>query len=226
MGRSALLLLLLLLSTCQGPSPADWAKVSRGNGAAGEPHLPDLLSDAQLKTFLPERLGERVGELPQGTMTRMGDRALSEATRSYRPAAVPPVAVLPAAAALVNQGQATRAPSAPFGTQLAPGPGPQPTGQVDLKIADARLEPRAAQAIRTLAADDPDALPAERLVLPGAIGYARYDEGDRVAQAQVLIAGRFIASATVAEADGPQEAAQALRAVDTLALARLAQIAQ
>jgi hypothetical protein len=150
--------------------------------------LPELVSDSELKGFLPPRLGDRVGQSPRGEMTRIGDRALSEASRNYLEE---------------------------HGTGAA---------EVHLKLADARLEPAAAQAVRTLAADDETL--AERLVLPGAIGYARYDEGERVAQAQVLIAGRFIASATVEQAEDAQEAAQALRALDTLAIARRAQARQ
>jgi hypothetical protein len=190
------LLLLLCLSACEGTRHSDWTKVAENHEGASDLKLPVLIPDSQLKAFLPERLGGRLGEFPQGTMTRMGDRALSEATRSYR------------------------------------GGPPSQTGQVELKIADAWLEPRATQAIRSLAetnfvlgstnAMGTAAFP-ERLVLPGGVGYARYDEGARLAQAQVLIAGRFIASATVAQAEDAQDAAQALRSLDTLALARLAQ---
>ncbi len=101
---------------------------------------------------------------------------------------------------------------------------PGADGQAELKLADARFEPHATEAIRTMADDstvrDGD---AHRLVLPGAIGYARYDEDQRVAQAQVVIGGRFIASATVQQAQDAQAAVTALRTLDTLALSRLAQ---
>jgi len=182
------------LSACHGTPHSDWTKVAEKREGASS-RVPVLIPDSELKTFLPERVGGRLGDSPQGTMTRMGDRALSEATRNYR------------------------------------GGPPSETGQVQIKIADAWLEPRATQAIRSLAdvdsvlggrSDGTGTLPA-RLVLPGGIGYARYDEGARLAQAQVLIAGRFIASATVAQATDAQDAAQALRALDTLGLARLAQ---
>jgi hypothetical protein len=188
------LALLLCLTACESSRRADWAKVAQGQARHSDVRLPSLVPDSQLKTFLPDRVAGRQGAFPQGTMTRMGDRALSEVTRSYRG-------------------------------------GPPSDGEIQLKIADAWLEPRATQAIRSLA-DTQDAfensmmgssVPHERLVLPGAVGYARYDEDARLAQAQVLIAGRFIASATVAEADDAQDAAQALRALDTLGLARLAQ---
>jgi hypothetical protein len=174
----------LLLGACDGPRRSEWLTVAQAKPAANEPKLPELLPDSALKGFLPAKLGDRVGRSPTGAMTRMGDRALSEASRAYAEGGV---------------GE----------------PG------VELKLADARLEPAATQAIRTFAGEG-DAL-AERVVLPGAIGYARYDEGDRVAQAQVLIAGRFIASATVEQADDAEEATRALSALDTLAIARLAQ---
>jgi len=190
------LALLLSLSACGGSRHLDWSKVAESEATSSSVKLPVLVPDAKLKTFLPERLGGRQGESPQGTMTRMGNRALSEATRSYR------------------------------------GSPASETGAVELKIADARLEPRATQAIRSLA-DTEFALGGttmlgttqrpERLVLPGAVGYARYDEDARQAQAQVLIGGRFIASVVVAQAEDAQEAAQALRSLDTLGLARLAQ---
>jgi hypothetical protein len=193
----ALALLLISVAACKETRKADWTKVAGGQEGTSELKLPLLIPDAQLKTFLPERLGGRLGQFPQGTMTRMGDRALSEASRDYR------------------------------------GGAPSETGPVQLKIADAWLEPRATQAIRSLADTDFGAMGGgsvmgshaipERLVLPGGVGYARYDEGARLAQAQVLIGGRFIASATVAQAEDAQDAAQALRALDTLALARLAQ---
>ena len=175
----------LLAAACQDSHRSDWQRVAKPHPPIGEARLPALLSDAELKGFLPPRLGDRVGLSPQGEMTRVGDRALSEATRSYSEEAGAP--------------------------------------DVHLKLADARLEPAAAQAVRSLSGGD-DAF-GERLVLPGAIGYARYDEGEHVAQAQVLIAGRFIASATVDEAQDAQEAAQALRALDTAAIARRAQLA-
>jgi len=190
------LALLLSLSACGGSRHLDWSKVAESEATSSSVKLPVLVPDAKLKTFLPERLGGRQGESPQGTMTRMGNRALSEATRSYR------------------------------------GSPASETGAVELKIADARLAPRATQAIRSLA-DTEFALGGttmlgttqrpERLVLPGAVGYARYDEDARQAQAQVLIGGRFIASVVVAQAEDAQEAAQALRSLDTLGLARLAQ---
>ncbi len=96
--------------------------------------------------------------------------------------------------------------------------------EAEIKLADARYEPRATEAIRSLAgADEPDDDDAaERLVLPGAIGYARFDQGERTAQAQVVIGGRFIASATVQPAKGAEEAVAALRSIDTLAISRLA----
>ena len=190
------LALLLSLSACEGSHHSDWSKVAESQASSSGVKLPMLVPDAQLKTFLPERLGGRLGESPQGTMTRMGNRALSEATRSYRG-----------------------------------GPASE-TGAVELKIADAWLEPRATQAIRSLADTEfalggttllGSASRPERLVLPGAVGYVRYDEDARQAQAQVLVGGRFIASATVAQAEDAQEAAQALRSLDTLGLARLAQ---
>ncbi len=189
----------LCLSACEGTHRSDWTKVAENHPSPSALRLAVLIPDSQLKAFLPERLGGRLGEFPQGTMTRMGNRALSEVTRSYR------------------------------------GGPPSETGQVELKIADAWLEPRATQAIRSLAetnfaiAGSPrmgTATAPERLVLPGGVGYARYDEGARLAQAQVLIGGRFIASATVAQAEDAQQdagASGALRSLDTLALARLAQ---
>jgi hypothetical protein len=185
----AVIAAIAAIAGCRDSHGSDWRRISQGGAGLSESKLPGLIPDNQLKTFLPDRVGDRLGQLPQGTMTRMGDRALSEATRNYR------------GAGSVNEG-----------------------GQVELKIADARLEPRATQAIRLLANENEEAVMAERLVLPGAIGYARYDEGERVAQAQVLIGGRFIASATVVQAADAQDAAQALRAVDTQALARLAQV--
>lgn len=177
---------------CDRARQADWARVAKSHAPALEERMGEVLPDSQLKGFLPERLGDRVGLSPEGAITRMGDRAVSEASRSYRGSA----AGLSGTAGEV---------------------------QVQLKIADARLEPGAAQAVRSLAAEDDDVLAPERLILPSAIGYASYDEGQRVARAQVLIGGRFIASARVVEAAGPQEAAQALRALDTVAIARLAQ---
>jgi hypothetical protein len=189
------LALLFLLSGCQGSRHVDWTRVAEKREAS-DLKVPVLVPDSQLKTFLPERLGGRLGELPQGTMTRMGDRALSEVTRNYR------------------------------------GGPPSDTGQVQIKIADAWLEPRATQAIRSLAdmheviderlGEGGAAIP-ERLIVPDGLGYARFDQGSGTAQAQVLIAGRFIASATVAQASDAQDAAQALRALDTQGLARLAQ---
>jgi hypothetical protein len=188
------LALLLLLSACHGSHGFDWAAVSENREGATDLKVPVLVPDSQLKAFLPERVGGRLGEFPQGTMTRMGDRALSEATRNYR------------------------------------GGPPSETGQVQIKIADAWLEPRATQAIRSLAdgretlggrTEEREAFP-ERLIVPEGIGYARFDQGSGMAQAQVLIAGRFIASATVAQAADAQDAAQALRALDTQGLARLA----
>jgi hypothetical protein len=189
--------LLFCVTACEGARRSDWAKVAAEDHArASDLKLPVLVPDSQLKAFLPERLAGRQGAFAQGTMTRMGDRALSEATRSYR------------------------------------GGPPSDPGEIELKIADAWLEPRATQAIRSLADTEHvfegtsmqgNTAPPERLVLPGAVGYARYDEEARLAQAQVLIGGRFIASATVAEAEDAQDAAQALRALDTLGLARLAQ---
>jgi len=196
MFRALALALLLALPACRTDRHADWAKVCETRASwANDLKLPVLIPDTMLKNFLPERLDGRLGESPLGTMTRMGDRALSEATRSYR------------------------------------GGPPGDTGRVEIKIADAWLEPRATQAIRSLASTDAvvagrlEALGAwsERLVLPGGIGYARYDEGERLAQAQALIGDRFIASATVAQAADAQDAAQVLRALDTLALAHLAQ---
>ncbi len=183
-------ILPVFFGACEGGHHrAAWRTVTKAPAPASDARLPSLLTDTELKGFLPSRLGDRVGMVPKGEMTRMGDRALSEASRSYLDA---------------------EAPGAP---------------DVHLKLADARLEPAAAQAIRSLAGTD-DETQGERVVLPGAIGYARYDEGGRVAQAQVLIAGRFIASATVDEADDASEAAEALRALDTLAIARRAQATQ
>jgi hypothetical protein len=197
--------LLLAAIACQGGGPgsghsreraAAWSTISQVSGGE-DVRRPGLLSDAQLKAFFPDRLGDRLGQAPLGAMTRMGDRALSEATRTY--------------------GAAPRS--------RGPESSPPGSGRIELKIADARLEPHATDVIRSMAigAEEPGApVFAERLVLPGAIGYARYDGTVRVAQAQVVIADRIIASATVAQAEGPQEAAQALRALDTLKIAGLA----
>jgi hypothetical protein len=192
--RIRLLAMVPLLAACHGSRGFDWAAVAEKREGSTEVKVPVLVPDSELKAFLPERVGGRLGEFPQGTMTRMGDRALSEATRNYR------------------------------------GGPPSETGQVQIKIADAWLEPRATQAIRSLAelhdnlgerAEERAASP-ERLIVPDGIGYARFDQGSGMAQAQVLIAGRFIASATVAQAADAQEAAEALRALDTQGLARLA----
>lgn len=180
------LILPLFLGACQDGHRQAWRAVTRAPTPASEARLPELLTNSELKGFLPARVGDRVGMAPKGEMTRMGDRALSEASRSYLEAEGEP--------------------------------------DVHLKLADARLEPAAAQAIRTMVGNDD--LEGERVVLPGAIGYARYNQGGRVAQAQVLIAGRFIASATVEEAEDASEAAEALRALDTLAIAKRAQVTQ
>ncbi|HUB07545.1 MAG TPA: hypothetical protein VMB50_11115, partial [Myxococcales bacterium] len=98
-------------------------------------------------------------------------------------------------------------------------------GDTELKLADARFEPHATEAIRSMA-DDGEADRSDdgvsKLVLPGAVGYARYDGDERLAQAQVVIAGRFIASATVQQARDAQAAVAALRTVDTLSLSKLA----
>jgi hypothetical protein len=187
-------LVLSVLPGCRASHRSDWTKVAEKPETGTDLKVPVLVPDSALKAFLPERVGGRLGELPQGTMTRMGDRALSEATRNYR------------------------------------GGPPSDTGQVQIKIADAWLEPRATQAIRSLAdmhealddrGESGTAIP-ERLVVPDGVGYARYDQSSGTAQAQVLVAGRFIASATVVQAADAQDAVQALRALDTQGLARLA----
>ncbi len=147
--RRALAVLVCLLG-CQGAQRSDWTKLAESHESPNGLKLPSLIPDSQLKAFLLERLGGRLGQPPQGTMTRMGDRALSEATRSYR------------------------------------GGPPSETGQVEIRIADAWLEPRATQAIRSLADTESvmggqqmlgRTMVPERLVLPGGVGYARYDEG-------------------------------------------------
>ncbi|MHB8417732.1 MAG: hypothetical protein ACYDCL_06630 [Myxococcales bacterium] len=98
-------------------------------------------------------------------------------------------------------------------------------GEAELKLADARFEPHATEAIRSMAGDADGARlddGVSKLVLPGAVGYARYDGDERLAQAQVVIGDRFIASATVQQAQDAEAAVAALRAVDTLALSKLA----
>ncbi|MHB1843877.1 MAG: hypothetical protein ACYCWW_03455 [Deltaproteobacteria bacterium] len=174
------------------PKPRGWSAVVRPGASAAAPRA-EVVSDGALKRYLPTTLLGRAGAAPQGTMTRIGDRALTEVSRSYP--------LPPATGLQVSQGAA------------------------ELKLADARFEPRATEAIRSLVdgeTDSDDELSAERLVLPGAIGYARFDEAGRTAQAQVVIAGRFIASATIQPAKGAQDAVTALRSLDTLALSRLA----
>jgi hypothetical protein len=162
----------------------EWAAVSRFDSASIEAHGPGVVSDGELKSYLPERLGDRLGAAPHGSMTRMGERALSEVSRSY----------------------------------------PSQGNDIELQLSDARLSPQVAQAISAMGGNDqPPGLEAARLVLPGAVGYARYDESERTALAQVVIAGRFVASATVSGAEGPDDAVAALRSLDTLRLARVAQ---
>ncbi len=174
-----------LLSCQQGSSGAGaWAAVARVDSATNEGHAPGVVSDVELKSYLPERLGDRSGGAPHGSMTRIGERALSEVSRSY-----------------AGEGN-----------------------DVELRLSDARLSPQVAQAITAMGGREPAAgTDAARLVLPGAIGYSRYDEGERMALAQVVIAGRFVASATVIGAEGPEDAVTALRSLDTLRLAQVAQ---
>jgi hypothetical protein len=165
------------------PHAREWTQVSRFDPPSGSPG-PGIVSDGELKTYLPERLGDRPGGAPHGSMTRIGEKALSEVSRSY------------------------------------PGEG----REVELRLSDARLSPQVAHAISDMGGGDQGAgLEAERVILPGAVGYTRYDEGERVALAQVVIAGRFVASASVSGAEGPDEAVNALRSLDTLKLARVAQ---
>ena len=190
---------VLLAAACQpsaakAHAPPEWDRLVHPIVAPARRSVaPDsllVISDSTLKPYLPARLLGREGSAPQGSMTRIGGRSLSEVTRSYRGS-------------------------------------PGADGRAELKLADARFEPRATEAIRTLAGDetqaDGDADLAEPLVLPGAVGYARYDESERIAQAQVVIGGRFIASATVLQARDSKEAVAALRSLDTLGLSRLAQ---
>jgi hypothetical protein len=174
-----------LIACQQGPSRAnEWAEISKLDTATPDGRGPGIVSDGELKSYLPERLGDRPGGAPHGSTTRIGERVLSEVTRSY-----------------AGEGE-----------------------DVELRLSDARLSPQVTQAISSMGgSDDPPGSDASRLVLPAAIGYARYDEGERMALAQVVVAGRFIASATVNGAKGPDEAADALRALDTLRLARAAQ---
>ncbi len=179
----ALLGFAVLAGGCRAAvaSHAGWSRLFSRQGSPAASPLP-VLSDRALKPFLPATLlGEAGGPL-EGSMMRMGPRALSEVTRVYGK-----------------------------------------TRETEIKLADARFEPRATDAIRAMADGTGAEEDAERLVLPGAIGYARFDEDDRVAEAKVVVGGRLIASATVREAEDAQTAAAALRALDTLALARLAQ---
>ena len=181
----ALAFAITILACRQGsPRDGDWAEVSRVDGTAPEERGPGIVGDSELKSYLPERIGDRPGGTSHGSTTRIGGRALSEVTRSY------------------------------------PGEG----RAVELRLSDARLSPQVLQAIASMGDDEPSSgAEPSRLVLPGAVGYSRYDEGERMALAQVVIAGRFVASATVNGAQGPDEAAEALRAVDTLKLAHVAQ---
>jgi hypothetical protein len=200
-----------LLACRQGSTPdSEWVEVSRVAAPAPDEHGPSIVTDGELKSYLPERIGDRAGGASHGSTTRIGDRALSEVSRTY------------------------------------PGEGKA----VELRLSDARLSPQVLQAITSLGESERSArggtlddgapsnglghgttpLPEEtghaepaRLVLPGAVGYSRYDEGERLALAQVVIGGRFVASATVSGARGPDEAADALRSVDTLKLARVGQ---
>jgi hypothetical protein len=179
-------ILMLMVTACDSPSkdhasPA-WGGLLRSAPPGGEERGPTVVSDLELRPFLPQKVLGRSGGSPQGSVTRMGDRSLSEVTRAY----------------------------------------PSADGQTELKLADARFEPHATETIRTMADDVHDG-EAHRLVLPGAIGYSLYDEDKRVAQAQVVIGGRFIASATVQQAQDSQAAVAALRTLDTMALSRLAQ---
>jgi hypothetical protein len=188
------LLFVLLMSAlttavaCKAPSSghasAAWGGLLRSTPAGGEEHAVTVVSDLELKPYLPQRVLGRLGGSPQGSVWRMGPRSLSEVRRDY----------------------------------------PGTDGETELKLADARFEPHATEVIRTKAddatVDDGD---LHRLVLPGAVGYSLYDDDQRVAQAQVVIGGRFIATATVQQAQSAQVAVAALSTLDTLALSRLAQ---
>ncbi len=183
------LFLLALLGACHGRDssglPSAWRHVARGALSAGDAASAVVLSDALLRSYLPERLLGREGERPIGSITRIGPRALSEVIRAY----------------------------------------PGREGDAQLRLADARFEPHATEAIRSMAEDEDGERPAEgvtKLVLPGAVGYVRYDGDERLAQAQVVVADRFIASATVQQARDAQAAIAALRAVDLLSLSKLA----
>lgn len=182
---SRLCLLLLAGAACQAPGSGhpsrEWNGVIRNGQAGGEERAPSIVSDLELRPYLPPRVLGRLGGSPQGSVTRIGPRSISEVTRDYS----------------------------------------GPEGRTELKLADARFEPHATDAIRSMAQDGAEG-EAQPLVLPGAIGYSNYDEDQRVARAQVVIGGRFIASATVQQAQDAQVAAAALRSLDTLALSRLA----
>jgi hypothetical protein len=179
-------LLLLAGAACRSPSSGHassaWNGVIRSGQAGGEERSPSIVSDLELRPYLPQRVLGRLGGSPQGSMTRIGPRSISEVTRDYS----------------------------------------GPEGRTELKLADARFEPHATDAIRNMAEEGAPESDAHPLVLPGAIGYSNYDEDQRVARAQVVIGGRFIASATVQQAQDAQVAAAALRTLDTLALSRLA----
>ncbi len=183
MTKPLLSFLALAALGCHGQpaSRGAWTHVAEARRPASAGQPGSIVSDGELKPFLPARLFGQAGGFPQGSMTRMRERALSEVTRAY-------------------------------GADTA-----------ELKLLDARFEPRATEAIRAMAEEsEDDDSEAHRLVLPGAIGYSRYDKAERVAEAQVVVGGRFIASATVRAAQDAQAAAAALQAVDTLGLSRLA----
>src|SRR5450432_924886 len=182
MGRALALAFATTLLACrQGSTPdSEWVEVSRVDGTAPDEHSPTIVGDGELKSYLPERIGDRAGGVSHGSTTRIGDRALSEVSRSY------------------------------------PGDG----RAVELRLSDARLSPQVLQAITSLGGGErsarvgtvdegrpnnglgpinglaprDDSGPAEpsRLILPGAVGYSRFDEGERLALAQVVIAGRFV----------------------------------
>jgi hypothetical protein len=189
--RLKLPLVLLAVAACHAPptghASPEWSGLLRSAPGASEERGPTVVSDMELRPYLPPTLLGRPGSSPEGSVTRMGDRSLSEVKRSY---------------AGVDAGV---------------------EGSAELRLADARFEPHATEQIRTMADDDNPHGDAHRLVLPGAIGYALYDEDQRVAQAQVVIGGRFIASAKVEQAQDAQAAVAALQTVDTLKLSHLAQ---
>jgi hypothetical protein len=183
----ALVLPVCVLACRQGSSlDGEWSEVARLDESTPvtEKHGPTVVGDGELKSYLPDRIGDRPAGEAHGSTMRVGDRVLSEVSRSYS-----------------GEGRA-----------------------VELRLSDARLSPQVVHAIAGVGGDQ-QAFGGEpsRLVLPGAVGYSRYDEGERMALAQVVIAGRFVASATVSGAKGAEDAADVLRAVDTLRLARVAQ---